>query len=132
MEKLLADKSKTLSTRSLRIIHSILGRTIRKAQVQDKIRRNIVLLCGVPEGRKGMSKGWIVVTERLLDEGPLQIGSVSLPAGVHIVSDHGTAQPVAWATTEPVPDAGRVWAALSGTHAQSGTSRVAQLRTPGL
>jgi len=48
VEKLLADKSKTLSTRSLRIIHSILGRTIRKAQVQDKLRLNIVLLCGVP------------------------------------------------------------------------------------
>lgn len=65
-------------------------------------------------------QGWIVVTGRLPDEGPLQIGSVSLPAGVHIVSGHGTARPVAWATTEPVPDAGRVWAALSEVHAQSG------------
>lgn len=53
VEKLLADKSKILSTRSLRIIHSILSRAIRKAQVQDKIRRNIVLLCEVPEGRAG-------------------------------------------------------------------------------
>jgi hypothetical protein len=56
----------------------------------------------------------------LPDEGPLRIGSVSLPAGVHIVSGYGTARPVAWATTEPVPDAGRVWAALSEVHAQSG------------
>jgi hypothetical protein len=61
-----------------------------------------------------------VVTGRLPDAGPLQTGSVSLPAGVQIVSGHGTAQPVAWATTEPVPDAGRVWAALSEMHAQSG------------
>ena len=51
-----------------------------------------------------MSKGWIVLITRLPDEGPLQIGSVSLPAGVRIVSGYGTAQqPVAWATTEPVP-----------------------------
>jgi len=53
VEKLLADKAAILSTRSLRIIYSILSRAIRKAQVQDKIRRNIVLLCQVPEGRAG-------------------------------------------------------------------------------
>src|SRR5215469_194518 len=53
VEKLLADKSAILSTRSLRIIHSILNRAIRKAQVRDKIRRNIVLLCEIPEGRAG-------------------------------------------------------------------------------
>ena len=67
------------------------------------------------------ARGWIVVTGRLPDEGPVQIGSVSLPAGVHIVSGYGTAElPVAWATTEPVRDAGWVWAALSQAHAQSG------------
>jgi integrase len=53
VEKLLVDKSEILSTRSLQIIFSILNRAIRKAQVQDKIRRNIVLLCEVPEGRAG-------------------------------------------------------------------------------
>jgi Phage integrase, N-terminal SAM-like domain len=53
VEKLLTDKSATLSTRSLRIIHSILNRAVRKAQVRDKIRRNIVLLCEVPGGRTG-------------------------------------------------------------------------------
>lgn len=53
VEKLLADKSAILSTRSLRTIHSILNRAIRKAQVRHKIRRNIVLLCEIPEGRTG-------------------------------------------------------------------------------
>jgi integrase len=53
VEKLFADKSGVLSTRSLRIIHSILNRAIKKAQARDKIRRNIVLLCEVPEGRTG-------------------------------------------------------------------------------
>lgn len=53
VEKLLNDKSAVLSTRSLRIIHSILNRAIKKAQVQDKMRRNIVLLCDVLEGRLG-------------------------------------------------------------------------------
>lgn len=53
VEKLLADKSAALSTRSLRILHSILCRAVRKAQVRDKVRRNVVLLCEVPEGRAG-------------------------------------------------------------------------------
>ena len=53
VEKLLSDKSAVLSTRSLQIIHSILNRAMKKAQARDKIRRNIVLLCEVPEGRTG-------------------------------------------------------------------------------
>jgi integrase len=53
VEKLLAGKAGALSTRSLRIIHSILCRAVRKAQARDKVRRNVVLLCEVPEGRAG-------------------------------------------------------------------------------
>jgi integrase len=53
VEKLLAQKSAVLSTRSLRIIHSILSRAVRHAQVRDKVRRNVVLLCDVPAGRPG-------------------------------------------------------------------------------
>jgi integrase len=53
VERLLSDKSAILSTRSLRIIHSILSRAVHRAQVRDKIRRNIVLLCEIPEGRTG-------------------------------------------------------------------------------
>jgi integrase len=53
VEKLLAQKSADLSTRSLRILHSILSRSVRHAQIRDKVRRNVVLLCDVPAGRPG-------------------------------------------------------------------------------
>ena len=53
VEKFLAGKSAVLSTRSLLIIRSILRRAFRKAQARGKIRRNIILLCDVPEGRIG-------------------------------------------------------------------------------
>jgi integrase len=53
IEKFYADKSEVLSTRSLRILQSILSRAVKKAQARDKIRRNIVLLAEVPEGRAG-------------------------------------------------------------------------------
>jgi integrase len=53
VEKLLAEKSTNLGTRSLQILHSILSRAVRHAQVRDKVRRNVVLLCDVPSGRPG-------------------------------------------------------------------------------
>jgi integrase len=53
VEGFLAGKSEVLSTRSLLLIHSILRRAVQKAQVRDKIRRNIILLCEIPEGRPG-------------------------------------------------------------------------------
>ena len=53
VEKLLVAKSSSLSTRSLKIIHSILNRAVRHAQVRDKVRRNVVMLCDVPAGRTG-------------------------------------------------------------------------------
>ena len=54
------------------------------------------------------------------EDGELQIGSIRLPAGRKIRSNNGQGEPVAWATTGTMPDAGRVWAALSEAHAQSG------------
>jgi Domain of unknown function (DUF4253) len=53
-------------------------------------------------------------------DGEVQVGAIHLPAGRRIRSDDGGGEPVAWATTEPVPGAGRVWAALSEAHAHSG------------
>ena len=78
VEKLLADKSAILSTRSLRIIHSILSRSVRKAQARDKIRRNIVLLAEVPEGRAGRSSKSLTLAqaEALLaaaEQGPVRM-----------------------------------------------------------
>jgi len=42
-----------LSTRSLRLIHQILERSIRHAQARDKVRRNVASLINIPEGQAG-------------------------------------------------------------------------------
>ena len=57
---------------------------------------------------------------RLPEEGELRIGSVTLPAGRLISGWHGGDHHVAWATVDPVPEPGRVWAALSELHPQTG------------
>jgi hypothetical protein len=53
-------------------------------------------------------------------DGELRIGSVILADGRQILSDYGSYDPLAWVTTQPVPDAGMVWSALSDAHDQTG------------
>ena len=61
-----------------------------------------------------------MITADVPADGDVQNGAIRLPAGRRIRGNDGQGEPVAWATTEPVPGAGRVWAALSKAHAQSG------------
>jgi integrase len=53
VDKWLSEKAKTLATRTLREVRSILLRAISRAQAREKVKRNVVLLCEVPEGRAG-------------------------------------------------------------------------------
>jgi hypothetical protein len=41
-----------LTTRTMQVIHSILRRTIRRAQARDKVMRNVATLVDTPEGEK--------------------------------------------------------------------------------
>jgi hypothetical protein len=50
----------------------------------------------------------------------LRLGAVVLPPGRRIVPQEGPGEPVAWVTTQPVPDPGRVWSALSDAHLETG------------
>ncbi|WP_052745849.1 site-specific integrase [Allosalinactinospora lopnorensis] len=47
----LDDKSEELSTRTLRLLYSILNHAVKHAQARDKVKRNVVALCDVPEGK---------------------------------------------------------------------------------
>ncbi|MDX8048502.1 site-specific integrase [Lentzea sp. BCCO 10_0798] len=49
----LEELSLTLSTRTLRLVHSILNRSVRMAQKRDKVKRNVVQLCEAPIGQDG-------------------------------------------------------------------------------
>lgn len=60
-----------------------------------------------------------MTARRLPGAGPVQLGPVALPAGKLITGNPGP-DPVAWVTVDPVPGSGRVWAALSELHPQTG------------
>ncbi|MFD1049311.1 tyrosine recombinase XerC [Kibdelosporangium lantanae] len=52
VDKWLAERATILATRTLRDIRSILRRAITRAQARDKVKRNVVLLCEVPTGKR--------------------------------------------------------------------------------
>jgi len=53
VDKWLADLARVVSTRTLREVRSVLKRAITRAQARDKVKRNVVLLCDIPQGRTG-------------------------------------------------------------------------------
>lgn len=53
VEKWLAGKATTLSTRTLQGLHSCLNRSVKRAMARDKVKRNVVALCSVPKGQPG-------------------------------------------------------------------------------
>ena len=61
-----------------------------------------------------------MATDMLPDEGELRLGAVMLPPGRRIVPQEGAGEPVAWVTTQPVPDPGLIWSALSDAHLETG------------
>lgn len=53
VDKWLAGRAAQVSTRTVRLLHSILNRAIKNAQARDKVKRNVVALCEVPVGLEG-------------------------------------------------------------------------------
>jgi hypothetical protein len=60
-----------------------------------------------------------MVTGIVPEGGRAQVGPIALPEGRRQYADD-TDELVAWATVDPMPDAGRVWLALSTAHAETG------------
>ncbi|MFE3230306.1 hypothetical protein, partial [Nocardia sp. NPDC059228] len=53
VDRWLAAKAETLSTRTLQGLHSCLNRSVKRAMARDKVKRNVVGLCSVPQGQAG-------------------------------------------------------------------------------
>lgn len=53
VDRWLLAESKVVSTRTLRLMHSLLNRAVNHAMARDKVKRNVVTLCQVPAGQDG-------------------------------------------------------------------------------
>lgn len=53
VDKWLEAKAKILATSTLQRLHECLARAVDRAMARDKVKRNVVKLCGVPTGQPG-------------------------------------------------------------------------------
>lgn len=53
VDRWLAAKAATLSSSTVRRLHECLNRAVNRAMARDKVKRNVVALCGVPQGQSG-------------------------------------------------------------------------------
>jgi integrase len=53
VDRWLRAQAHQVSTRTLRLMHSILSRAVIRAMARDKVKRNVVALCAVPTGQAG-------------------------------------------------------------------------------
>jgi integrase len=63
VDRWLARKAQTLSTRTLQGIHSVLNRSLKRAMARDKVKRNVVALCSVPQGKAGRPSKALTMAE---------------------------------------------------------------------
>jgi len=53
VDRWLASKAKTLSTRTLQELYQCLNRSVNRAMARDQVKRNVVALCSIPKGQPG-------------------------------------------------------------------------------
>ncbi|TDU87616.1 site-specific recombinase XerD [Kribbella voronezhensis] len=120
VDEWLGEKAKSLSTDTLRRLHSILRRSITRAQAREKVHRNVVMLCEIPNGVGGRpSKSLTVGQAQALLE-----AAAASPLHAYIVVSIQTGarteelRALTWANLDldgrpnaepPVPPSIRVW-----------------------
>jgi integrase len=53
VDRWLASKAGTLSSATVQNLYSCLNRAVTRAMARDKVKRNVVTLCGIPKGQEG-------------------------------------------------------------------------------
>jgi integrase len=59
----LAEKAKDYSTSTVQNIRGCLDRAIRRAMARDKVKRNVVTVCGIPKGQAGRKSKALTMTQ---------------------------------------------------------------------
>lgn len=122
VDEWLAAKAKVLATRTLQDLHSILRRSITRAQKREKVKRNVVQLCDVPTGRTGRPSKSLTFeqAESLLKAAEDDKSAIGAYIIVSLLNGPRTeeARPLTWSHVDlrgkpdadpPVPPHARVW-----------------------
>ncbi len=120
VDRWLAEKSRELSTSTVARIKSILARSITRAQARDKVKRNVVLLCGTPNGQSGRPSQALSFdqAQALLDAAPATTMGAYVVVSLLTGARTEELRPLIWShvdlvgdpeATPPVPPHMRVW-----------------------
>lgn len=101
VDRWLSSKADVLGTRSLKLIHGILNRSVKNAMRRDKVKRNIVDLCEIPEGRAGRPSKALTLAQaeaalKAADDAPVRMRAyvvVSLLTGARTEELRGLSWP---------------------------------------
>jgi integrase len=131
----LAEKSQVLATRTLQDLHSILRRSVMRAQKREKVKRNVVQLCEVPVGRDGRPSKSLTFeqAEALLTAAEKDQSTIGTYIIVSLLNGPRTeeARPLRWAYVDlvgkpdvdpPVPPHVKVWRSVRA-HGDTKTRR---------
>jgi hypothetical protein len=89
--------------------------------IPDCIGSSVQAALSVLRGRVPAGEEDVMVPARIPADGPVRLGSVQLPDGRQLSDGYADPPlPLLWATSEPVPDAPRVWQVLTGMHPDTG------------
>jgi integrase len=124
-----------LSTRTLQDLHSILRRSITRAQKREKVKRNVVQLCDVPAGRPGRPSKSLTVeqAEALLTAAEEDQSAIGAYTVVSLLNGPRTeeARPLRWTYVDrkgnsganpPTPPHVKVWRSVRA-HGDTKTRR---------
>jgi integrase len=120
VDRWLVDKARTLNTRTLRLLHSILNRAINRAVARDKVRRNVVTLCGIPQGQDGRPSKSLTLEQAKTLLAATADSSLHAYIVVSLLTGARTEElrPLTWANVDldgrpdndpPIPPSIRVW-----------------------
>ena len=120
VDRWLLERAKVLSTRTVRLLHSLLNRAVNRAMAHDKVKRNVVSVCRPPLGRQGRPSKSLTVDQAKA----LLAAAPKSPLHAYIVVSLLTGarteelRPLTWANVDldgqadhdpPVPPSIRVW-----------------------
>lgn len=119
VDQWLSNKADGLGTRSLKLIHGILNRSVKNAMRRDKVKRNIVDLCEIPEGREGRPSKALTLTQaeavlRAAQDAPVRMRAyvvVSLLTGARTEELRG----LSWPHLVALDERQRTWLPVAET-----------------
>jgi hypothetical protein len=90
VDKWLAERASVVSTRTPRLLHSILNRSVNRAMARDLVMRNVIALCSVPRGQEGRPSKSLTFDQAMVVLGAAQSSTLHAYVVLSLLTDART------------------------------------------